>query len=85
MIWTVIVAKSAQKELEKLPARDRDRVAAALLQMATDPFRGDVRKLEGLEDRWRRRVGNYRIFFAAKPSTWVVAISAVVRRTSTTY
>jgi len=53
--------------------------------MADDPFAGDVLKLEGAKDRWRRRVGSYRIFFTVDKSALTVAVSAIVRRTSTTY
>jgi mRNA-degrading endonuclease RelE of RelBE toxin-antitoxin system len=53
--------------------------------MADDPFAGDVLKLEGEKDRWRRRVGNYRIFFTVDQAARTVAVSAIVRRTSTTY
>lgn len=53
--------------------------------MADDPFTGDVLKLEGEGHRWRRRVGNYRIFFSVDTTTNTVAISAILRRTSTTY
>jgi mRNA-degrading endonuclease RelE of RelBE toxin-antitoxin system len=53
--------------------------------MAEDPFSGDVLKLEGQNNRWRRRVGSYRIFFTVDTRSRVVAVSAVVRRTSTTY
>ena len=31
--------------------------------MEADPFFGDTIKLEGERDRWRRRIGSYRIFF----------------------
>jgi mRNA-degrading endonuclease RelE of RelBE toxin-antitoxin system len=30
--------------------------------MAVAPFAGDVLKLEGEDNLWRRRVGSYRIF-----------------------
>ena len=53
--------------------------------MTDDVFGGDVLKLEGDEDRWRRRVGNYRIFFAVDKSTMTGEVSAIVRRSSTTY
>jgi mRNA-degrading endonuclease RelE of RelBE toxin-antitoxin system len=53
--------------------------------MAIDPFEGDVIKLEGEEDRYRRRVGSFRIFFRVDRPTRAVGISAIVRRTSTTY
>jgi mRNA-degrading endonuclease RelE of RelBE toxin-antitoxin system len=53
--------------------------------MAEDPFSGDILKLEGGNNRWRRRLGSYRIFFAADTAARTVAVSAIVRRTSTTY
>jgi mRNA-degrading endonuclease RelE of RelBE toxin-antitoxin system len=60
--WTLIVAKPAQKQAASFPARDQAKIAAALSAMTHELFAGDVLKLEGEEDRWRRRVGNYRIF-----------------------
>jgi mRNA-degrading endonuclease RelE of RelBE toxin-antitoxin system len=53
--------------------------------MADDPFAGDVLKLEGEAGRWRRRVGNYRIFFSVDAVARAVSVSAILRRTSTTY
>ena len=85
MIWTVIVAKAAQKQLAKLPAKDQEKIAAAMRAMAGDPFSGDIIKLDDRAKRWRRRVGNYRIFFAADTTARTAAISAIVRRTSATY
>jgi mRNA-degrading endonuclease RelE of RelBE toxin-antitoxin system len=52
--------------------------------MAAAPFSGDIIKLEGESDRWRRRVGNYRVFFTVDPTKTTVAVSAISRRTSTT-
>jgi len=53
--------------------------------MAHDPFSGDVLKLEGEGNRWRRRVGSYRIFFSVDGAARTVPVSAIVRRTSKTY
>ena len=85
MTWTILVARPAQKQVLKFPAKDQDRIRAAILAMADDPFTGDVLKLEGESNRWRRRIGNYRIFFSVDPDKRKVGISAIVRRTSTTY
>jgi mRNA-degrading endonuclease RelE of RelBE toxin-antitoxin system len=85
MTWTIVVAKAAQKHLRKLPVRDAHKVTAVLREMAVDPFRGDIIKLHESEDRYRRRVGNYRIFFAVDRPRQTVSVSAIVRRTSTTY
>jgi mRNA interferase RelE/StbE len=85
MKWTVLVAKPAVKQCAKIPAKDAARIAAAVKQMADDPFGGDVVKLEGEGQRWRRRVGNYRIFYSVDSKERTVCVSAVTRRTSTTY
>jgi mRNA-degrading endonuclease RelE of RelBE toxin-antitoxin system len=53
--------------------------------MADGPFSGDVIKLEGGGKRWRRRVGNRRIFFGVDAAARTVYVSAIARRTSTTY
>jgi mRNA-degrading endonuclease RelE of RelBE toxin-antitoxin system len=84
MKWTVTVADPARKQVAKFPARDQLRIAAAIGAMADDPFFGDTIKLEDFGDRWRRRVGNYRVLFTVYPGR-AILVSAIVRRTSTTY
>jgi mRNA-degrading endonuclease RelE of RelBE toxin-antitoxin system len=84
MTWTVIVAKPGQKQLARVPAKDQVKIETALKAMAAAPFSGDIIKLEGESDRWRRRVGNYRVFFTVDPTKTTVAVSAISRRTSTT-
>ena len=85
MDWNIVVAKAAQKQVARLPAKDQEKIAAALVAMAGDPFSGDILKLEGEEGRWRRRVGSHRIFFKVDAGRKTVSVSAIVRRTSTTY
>jgi mRNA interferase RelE/StbE len=75
MTWTIVVAKAAQKQLRKIPARDRDKIAAAIRAMPADPFQGDIVKLEGEEDRYRRRIGSYRVSFrpTSRAERWASA------------
>ena len=83
--WTVILAGPARKALKRIPAPDRDRIHAALAERGADPFRGDVKYLEGRNDTLRRRVGNWRIFFRLLREQKHLLVSAIERRTSTTY
>jgi mRNA-degrading endonuclease RelE of RelBE toxin-antitoxin system len=62
-VWSVSLAKSAQKQLDKLPAGDFTRVDAAIESMRGDPFTGDVVHLTNAEAAFRRRVGDYGILF----------------------
>ena len=85
MTWDVVFVRSAEKQLKKVPAADRDCILATLAQMREDPFRGDIVYLKGVDGALRRPVGNWRIFFDVYPKEHRVVILAIVRRTSTTY
>ena len=63
MAWNLHITGPAQKEFQKLPARDQARVKDALLAMQQDPFSGDIQRLKAEAAAWRRRVGNYRIVY----------------------
>ena len=84
MAWLVVLAGPARKSLSKIPAGDRKRILAALSEMEQNPFQGDVRKLQGLPG-FRRRVGNWRILFELVPERGHLVVTAIERRTSTTY
>jgi mRNA-degrading endonuclease RelE of RelBE toxin-antitoxin system len=53
--------------------------------MAHDPFRGDLKLLKGQQKTFRRRVGAWRIFFFRVSDEKRIVVSAIERRTSTTY
>ena len=83
--WTVRVDRAVEKQLRRIPWRDAERVFSAITEMAANPYSGDVVKMHGEEDTWRRRVGSYRIFFEVLSEECVVYVYRVERRTSTTY
>ena len=45
----------------------------------------DIEKIKGEENVWRRRIGNYRIFYEINPKRRSINIFWVERRTSSTY
>ena len=83
MNWTLIVTDPARKELRRLPKRDVQRILAALGRMRDDPFSGDIKRLH--PEGWRRRVGNYRVFYDLAMDEHRIVVTAIERRTSTTY
>ena len=85
MSWRLLYAKRAQKSLRTFPLRDRQRLNRALDEMVDDPFRGDVAPLRNQPMEFRKRVGDYRIFFDVDRQRMLVLIHDVVRRTSKTY
>lgn len=85
MDWDVQLVGPAQKDFQKLPAKDQSRVKTALLAMRKDPFQGDIQRLKGQPSAWRRRVGNYRIIYDLYVERHLIVVSGILRRTSTTY
>ncbi len=62
MNYTVVVTKSAQKQLLALPAEVRERLSGRIEALAKVPRPPDVKKLRGRE-AWRIRVGDYRVIY----------------------
>jgi len=50
-----------------------------------NPFLGDIEKIKGEENIWRRRVGAYRIFCEIVSQDRIIYVFRVERRTSSTY
>lgn len=62
MRYQVILPKSVQKELNRLPDEIANRILARLSALETNPRPPDVKKLKG-RDAWRIRVGDYRVIY----------------------
>ncbi len=83
--WRVVLADRVKKQLECIPAKDKERISRVLDTMGDDPWSGDIDKLGGDEISWRRRVGNYRIIFDILSTERTIFVYEVKRRTSSTY
>jgi len=83
MNWTLVVANPARKDLGKIPDRDRQRILRALDALQADPFSGDIKRLEA--PAWRRRSGSYRIFYDLMLDEHLIVVTAIKRRSTTTY
>ena len=85
MTWNLRIAHRVERELARLPVRDRQRILVVLQSMRIDPFGGDTSRLIAQRAAWRRRVGAYRIFFDVDIDGRQVDVVEITRRTSTTY
>jgi mRNA-degrading endonuclease RelE of RelBE toxin-antitoxin system len=83
--WSVVLAGPARKSLKRIPPPDREPIHAVFTEMAADPFQGDIKYLKGQKGRFRRRAGDWRIFFHLAPEQKHVVVTAVERRSFTTY
>ena len=71
-MYRVIVERSAEKDLRRLPLDLRFRVADALRSLANDPRPVGSRKLAGTKHDWRIRVGDYRVIYEIADSIYRV-------------
>ena len=79
-MYQVIVERSAEKDLKKLSAEMRPRVASALQALALNPRPAGSRKLAGTANDWRIRVGEYRIVYEIADQIRIVRVNRVRHR-----
>ncbi len=85
MNWKIYLTDHARKQARKIPVFDLARINKTIDNLEINPFAGDIQKLEGEENVWRRRIGNYRITYEVMISQKKVFIYEIKRRTSSTY
>ncbi len=75
VIWTA----PAQRDLRRLDLRTAERIRAAVRRYA-DLGHGDVAKLQGPDEEYRLRVGDYRAIFQFESGRIVVIVLRVRHR-----
>lgn len=85
MHWKVTIHPKAEKQLKRFPRKDAKRIEMVFHQFRINPFVGDIEKMEGEENVWRRRIGSYRVSYELFTKRRIVFIFRVERRTTTTY
>ena len=61
--WIISFSKKAEKSLEKIPKKYLKTILEAIDEMSVDPGLGDVKKMVGTKNIYRKKVGVYRILF----------------------
>jgi len=72
--YTIRIVASAARALRKIPTAMRARIARAIDGLADDPFPSGERKLQGEEQAYRLRVGDYRVIYDVLPEELVVLV-----------
>ncbi|MDB3958698.1 type II toxin-antitoxin system RelE/ParE family toxin [Opitutales bacterium] len=71
--------KSAAKEIEKLPKKDCTRLVGAIQNLLNDPYGQNAQKLSG-QEKYRIRVGNYRVLYEIINNDLVIVVVKVGHR-----
>jgi len=83
--WVLRIDPDVLRAVRRLPKQDARRIAGAIQILPTNPFLGDIQKMKGQENVWRRRIGAYRLFYKLLDSEKIILVFRLERRTSTTY
>ena len=78
--YSISFARSARKELERLPGDIADRILAKVELLAGNPRPVGVIKLHGQKNLWRLRVGDYRIVYSIDDFSKTVDVSIIRHR-----
>lgn len=79
-MYELIISPSAEKEMDRLPARDRRRIVAGLEGLREEPRPPGCAKLHGTDGLWRIRVGQYRVVYTIQDEALVVLVVRVAHR-----
>ena len=77
--YSVLVTRSAEKEIERLPVDIRRLVVRRILALADDPRPHGSQKLTG-EDKYRIRQGDYRVVYTIEDAIVTVTVVGVAHR-----
>jgi mRNA interferase RelE/StbE len=77
--YSVRIKRSAARELEAVPLKDRKRIVSRIESLATEPRPPGCEKLSG-EDKYRLRQGNCRILYEIVDQELIVTVVRVGNR-----
>lgn len=85
MSWRVLISSSADKQLRKIPQNYNSKIKKILEDFKVNPYVGDIIRLAGQKNIWRRRIGTYRIVYEINQKANLVFVFDITQRTSSIY
>lgn len=83
--WELRIDKVVYKKLNRFPKKDFSEIIETIEFLPFNIYDGDIQKIKGEKNVWRRRVGNYRIFYEIYQKEKIINVFWVERRGSKTY
>lgn len=78
--YTVEVRPSVGKDLNDIEARDRARILRRIADLAGNPRPHGAIKLTNAGERWRIRIGDYRVIYTIVDDVLVVTVVEIGHR-----
>ena len=80
MSYRLLLSKPAVKALRELTSSVNFRVAAAIDGLRDEPRPQGCKKLQGTEELWRIRIGDYRVLYAIDDAIRIVDVRRIGHR-----
>lgn len=77
--YKIEIKKSAQKEIKNLPNKELKKVIDKIASLASEPRPTGCKKLSG-EEKYRIRVGSYRVLYSIEDDILVIYVVKVGHR-----
>jgi mRNA interferase RelE/StbE len=78
--YQILLAKSASRELQRLPTKTQQRILEILENLQVNPRPSGSKKLVGITNLWRVRSGDYRIIYEIADANRIVDVNAIRHR-----
>ena len=79
-MYQVLITRSAEKQLKKLPNEVQRKIAAVIVSLAIEPRPYGAKKLAGTTNSYRTRVGDYRVIYDVYEREIVVSVLKIGHR-----
>ena len=80
MAYEIRVSRPVEREVRALPQQVRDRLRSAVRELAENPRPAGCEKLAGTNDRYRIRVGDYRVVYEINDDEQQILVETVRHR-----
>jgi len=74
--YKIVLRRSVAKDMRGIPKRDTKRIVSAIKALANDPRPLGTKKLSG-QERYRLRVGAYRVLYSIEDEVLIVTVVKV--------
>ena len=78
--YTIQIDKDAEKVLRRQGRNTKERLIKAILVLVDDPHPSNSRKLEGYQDLYRLRVGDWRIIYQVNNDQLLILVLEIGSR-----
>ena len=82
--FTIIIDERVEKDLDDIPKHIAEKFLNSLDELEINPYRSrptmDIKKLVGIEDTYRLRLGKYRVLYIIDFKELIVKITSVKPR-----